>query len=203
MKKNFTLLLLGFTLPCSAQQPVGTAGKTISSTELTIEFAIGEIVTNSLQRDELIVTQGLLQPHSTMATNTNDIFDASFSFNYYPNPCQAHQGFNYQAVARNAQGQTLNNQSILVNYNILNNFSTGNAIYSETHTTSTNSVGLFKLTIGKESVGLGNFSSIGWSTGLKFLKVAVNNTVSGTVQLLSVPYALHSEFWSDSNDYFI
>lgn len=109
---------------------------------------------------------------------------------------QIPNGVNYQAVARNNSGNILPNKSIGIQFSILENSSTGNAVYIERHQTVTNNLGLFTLILGKGSGVLGNFSGINWKTGDKFLKVEIdpagsNNYINfGTTQLLSVPYAL-------------
>ena len=111
---------------------------------------------------------------------------------------QAQQAFPYQAVARDLSGNTLNNQSISIRFSIPDGSNVGPIIYSESHLTTTNSLGLFQLNIGQGAVITGNFTSIAWSGGSKFLQVeydpAGGNTYTamGTTQLLSVPYALYA-----------
>lgn len=112
---------------------------------------------------------------------------------------QSPQGLNYQAVARTVQGNIIPAQNISVRFSILDGSLNGPVLYQETHTTQTNSFGLFTLAIGKGTPVSGAFISINWGTGDKFLKVEISpQTTSGyqlqgTTQLLSVPYALYSE----------
>ena len=105
---------------------------------------------------------------------------------------QAPQGINYQAVARNLEGQVLSEQNVNVEFNILNESPNGSVIYSESHLAQTNLLGLFQLTIGGGDVIAGNFSSIDWSDGQKFLRVTIDGNLQGTTPLLSVPYALYA-----------
>jgi hypothetical protein len=105
---------------------------------------------------------------------------------------QAPQGLNYQAVARNAQGQPLVNQAIQTKFTLLQDSVTGAAVYGETHATTTNAFGLYSLTIGQGTAVLGTFSTMNWSNGRKFLKVEINNTLVGTTPFWSVPYALYA-----------
>ncbi|MDH7464508.1 hypothetical protein QEG73_24640 [Chitinophagaceae bacterium 26-R-25] len=112
--------------------------------------------------------------------------------------CQAPQALNYQAIARNADGSIISNQSVTVKFTVLENSANGTAIYQETHLATTNNFGLFTLSIGKGNATSGNFSSINWGSGSKFLSVEIalkGNAFSlqGTTQLLSVPYALYAE----------
>ncbi|RYY55788.1 MAG: hypothetical protein EOO09_09005, partial [Chitinophagaceae bacterium] len=112
---------------------------------------------------------------------------------------QTPQSLNYQAIARNASGQIIPSQSVGIRFSILNGSATGSALYTETHTTTTNKFGLFTLGIGNGTPVTGTFPLIDWSTGDKFLRVEVspaggsNYTIQGSTQLLSVPYALYAE----------
>lgn len=108
---------------------------------------------------------------------------------------QVPNAFSYQGVARNNTGQPLANQSVSIRAGILNSSATGTAVYEETHTTTTNAFGLFTLSIGSGTATTGSFAAIDWAVNTKFLKIEMdatggsNYTLSGTTQLLSVPYA--------------
>jgi hypothetical protein len=112
---------------------------------------------------------------------------------------QAPPAINYQAVARNASGAELANQTISLRFTFKNNSANGATVYQETHSgVSTNQFGLFTVEVGNGTPVSGTFGSINWATGAKFLKVEMdpNNGTSfldmGTTQLLSVPYALYA-----------
>lgn len=112
------------------------------------------------------------------------------------------QGINYQAVARDANGQELANQSLIVKFKIMTNLSPGPGYviqWEETHNLSTNDYGLFTTIIGNgtNSGGLlSSFADIDWGNEAHSLKVEVdygNGFVSmGTMPFQSVPYALSS-----------
>jgi hypothetical protein len=102
---------------------------------------------------------------------------------------QVPQGLNYQAVARDNQGQPKQNVNIDVKFTILQGSVNGMPIYTETHSDITNVFGLFTLTIG-QGITTDTFSNIDWSNGNKFLKVEIDNQLTGTTQLWSVPYSL-------------
>jgi uncharacterized protein (TIGR02145 family) len=84
---------------------------------------------------------------------------------------------------------------------ILQGTTNGTAVYTETQTLNTNVNGLVSTEIGGANsvVTLGNLSTIDWSSNTYYLKVetdiegGANYTISGTSQLLSVPYALHAK----------
>ena len=110
---------------------------------------------------------------------------------------QSPEKFTYQSIVRGSDGAVLTSAVIGFRLTILQDSSTGSAVYSETHTGDTNQNGLVTLIIG-DGTSSDNFSSIDWSTGQYFLKVEVdplggsNYLIEDTSQLLSVPYALYS-----------
>lgn len=105
--------------------------------------------------------------------------------------------FNYQAVCRDMTGAVIANQSITLRISIHDLTPTGMITYRETHAVTTNEFGLVNIAIGGGTVITGNFQTIPWGTGDKFLEVEINTGGGfisvGTSQLLSVPYALYSE----------
>lgn len=112
---------------------------------------------------------------------------------------QSPQSFTYQSVIRNASNQLVSNSSIGTKISILQGSATGSIVYSETHQASTNSNGLLSLVIGAGTVQNGTFSTINWGNGPYFIKTesdltgGTNYTLTGTQQLMSVPYALYAE----------
>jgi|ERR1043165_3084527 hypothetical protein len=111
---------------------------------------------------------------------------------------QVPQAINYQAVARDAAGNPLVNQNISVKYTIVDGFNGGALYYMETHHVTTNQFGLFTAAIGSGSVVVGDFGTIPWVTGHKFLKVEFDPnggsafTLMGSSEMLSVPFALYA-----------
>ncbi|OYU82748.1 MAG: hypothetical protein CFE24_14325 [Flavobacterium sp. BFFFF2] len=104
----------------------------------------------------------------------------------------------YQSVVRNASNQILANQSIGVKISIVEGSITGTVVYSEAHTTTTNASGLFTLEAGGGTPTTGTFSAINWGNGSHYIKSEIdvtggtNYALSGTMELLSVPYALYA-----------
>jgi hypothetical protein len=111
---------------------------------------------------------------------------------------QSPQRFNYQAVARTAQGAVLPNQNVRVRASIIDSTLNGRTLYSEVHNVATNQLGLFNLAIGGGTTSVGTMNSINWTRSDKFLRIELdpaggsNFTLSGTTQLLSVPFALNA-----------
>ena len=113
---------------------------------------------------------------------------------------QAPAGINYQAVARDTDGEPLANQLISVRFALKDGAPTGTEIFAETHTgINTNDLGLFTLTIGEGANITGDLSTIDWGTADRFLTISIDEnggssfTELATIQLLSVPYALHAQ----------
>lgn len=111
---------------------------------------------------------------------------------------QSPEIISYQAVVRDANNNLVSDQMIGMQISILQGSSSGTASYVETHTPVSNANGLVSIEIGAGSVVSGSLSTIDWANGPFFLKSetdtngGTNYTISGTSQLLSVPYALHA-----------
>jgi hypothetical protein len=111
---------------------------------------------------------------------------------------QAPEKMSYQAVVRDAANTLVTNQSVVMQISILETTITGVSVYTETHTVTTNINGLLSLEIGTGSTS-DDFSAIDWSAGPYFIKTETDPTgdttytITGTSQLLSVPYALHAK----------
>jgi hypothetical protein len=113
---------------------------------------------------------------------------------------QSPEAFKYQAIARDAGGNVLANQSVSLKISILKTSDTGTPVYVETHYAITNGFGLVNLNIGGGTVVWGNFSNIDWGSDNYFIKVEMDPAggtsyqAMGTSQLLSVPYALYAKY---------
>ncbi|WP_052172561.1 DUF1566 domain-containing protein [Psychroserpens jangbogonensis] len=109
---------------------------------------------------------------------------------------QAPEKMSYQAVVRDAGNAIVSNQAVGMQISILQD---ATAVYVETQTPTTNANGLVSIQIGMGSVVSGDFSAIDWSAGPYFIKTETDPTggttytITGTSELLSVPYALHSK----------
>ena len=112
---------------------------------------------------------------------------------------QTPQSFKYQAVARDAGGDVVADQSVGMQISILQGSISGTAVYVETFMPTTNEFGLINLNIGAGAVVSGDITTIDWSADTYFMKIEMDITGGttyiefGTSQLLSVPYALHAK----------
>jgi hypothetical protein len=112
---------------------------------------------------------------------------------------QAPQKMSYQAVIRNTSNALITSSPVGMQISILQGSTTGSVVYAETQTTNTNANGLVSLEIGNGTVVTGTFAAINWANGPYFIKTETDPTggtaytISGTSELLSVPYALHAK----------
>ncbi len=117
---------------------------------------------------------------------------------------QSPNSFKYQATARTSQGELVVNQEVGMRVSVIHDDPTGEVVYQEIFSTTTNSFGLININIG-EGVSEDNFSQIQWSEGAFFIKIEMDVNGGndyqdfGTSQLLSVPYALYSNTSGSSN----
>ncbi len=125
----------------------------------------------------------ILQPFSVLAQNVPE-------------------GITYQGLARDVSNAVLVNQNISIKVGIYAPAITGTLEWEETHTLTTNQLGLFAFIIGQgTSTGSGSltgFTSINWGANPHFTKISMDVTGGSsfldmdTIQYWSVPYALHS-----------
>jgi hypothetical protein len=117
---------------------------------------------------------------------------------------QAPNKMSYQAVIRNNSNTLVINQLVGMKISILQGSVIGTAVYIETQNPTTNINGLISIEIGGGTNVSGSFSSIDWGNGPYFIKTetdpngGTNYSITGTSQLLSVPFALYSTKSEDS-----
>ena len=111
---------------------------------------------------------------------------------------QAPNLMSYQAVIWDGSGNLVSEKMVSIKISILQGSVTGTSVYSETHRVQTNVNGLVSLMIGGGSNATGKIADINWGGGSYFLKTetdptgGVNFSITGTTQLVSVPYSLYS-----------
>ena len=111
---------------------------------------------------------------------------------------QSPEKMSYQAVVRDASNALVTTQAVGMQISILQGSATGTVVYIETQTPTTNANGLVSLEIGTGTLVSGDFTTIDWANGTYFIKTETDPTggttytITGTSQLMSVPYALHA-----------
>ena len=112
---------------------------------------------------------------------------------------QAPEKMSYQAVVRDGSNNLVASSTVGMRIQLLQDSEFGDAVYVETQTPTSNANGLVSLEIGEGIVVSGTFASIDWANGPYFIKTetdptgGTSYTITGTSQLLSVPYALHAK----------
>ena len=103
---------------------------------------------------------------------------------------QSPPSFNYQAILRDASGHLLAKQEVEIGIALLQGSATGSEVFSEIHSITTNEFGLVNLQIG--SLNTSDMQAINWTDGPFFIQISVDETIMGTSQLFSVPFAMHA-----------
>ncbi len=125
---------------------------------------------------------------------------------------QSPEKMSYQAVIRNSSDALITNTGIAMQISILQGSASGTAVYTETQTPTTNSNGLVSIELGGGTVVSGNFSTINWANGPYFVKIetdpdgatgGISYTITGTSQLLSVPYALYAKTAGSTSGHYV
>lgn len=112
---------------------------------------------------------------------------------------QSPEKMSYQAVVRDGNNVLVTSTAVGMQISILQGSTSGTAVYIETQTPTTNANGLVSVELGNGTVMSGNFTTIDWTNGPYFIKTETDPTggttysITGTSQLLSVPYALHAK----------
>ena len=111
---------------------------------------------------------------------------------------QSPNKMSYQAVIRNTSNALVASSNVGMRISILQTSPSGTAVYVETQTPAPNTNGLVSIEIGGGTVVLGSFATIDWANGPYFVKTetdpsgGTSYSITGTSQLLSVPYALYA-----------
>lgn len=122
----------------------------------------------------------------------------TFALYLVPSFAQSPEKMSYQAIVRDASNNLVKNQVVGMQISILQASAEGAAIYTETQTPTTNANGLVSIEIGTGAT-TDDLSTIDWAIGPYFIKTETDPTgntsytITGTSQLLSVPYALHAK----------
>lgn len=122
---------------------------------------------------------------------------------------QSPDKISYQAVIRNSSNKLIVNTAVGMRISILQTTATGTAVYVETQKPTTNLNGLASIEIGNGTVVSGTFATIDWSKGPYFIKTetdpngGTSYTITGTSQLLSVPYALYAKTAGNGTTHFV
>jgi hypothetical protein len=112
---------------------------------------------------------------------------------------QSPEKMSYQAVVRNSSDALVATQALGMQISILQGGATGTPVYVETQTPTTNANGLVTIEIGTGTLVSGDFTTIDWANDTYFIQTETDPTggttytITGTSQLMSVPYALHSK----------
>jgi uncharacterized protein (TIGR02145 family) len=123
---------------------------------------------------------------------------AIYSFGLSSLYAQVPDAINFQAIARDADGEVMANTNIQLRLTILEGAADGTEVYQELRALTTNDYGSFSFQIGRDAnyITVGTFDEIDWAGNSKFLKIDYDPTNTftfdlslGTIEFVSVPYA--------------
>jgi len=112
---------------------------------------------------------------------------------------QSPEKMSYQTIIRDGDKMIVANSTAGIQVSLLQGSESGTAVFVETHTPISNENGLITIEIGEGTVVSGDFTAIDWSNGPYYLKIetdpngGTDYTITGTSQMLSIPYVLHSK----------
>ena len=107
------------------------------------------------------------------------------------------QGFNYQSTVRNSNNSIAANTVVKFKFYIRQNSDSGTIIYTETHQTQTNNLGVVNLVIGQGTATVGNFSQINWTSATYYLGIEYN--INSTCQWIPVSTGANGQVMSKCN----
>jgi len=117
---------------------------------------------------------------------------------------QAPNAFNYHGTAIDKKGKPLSGKTITIQVGLKEGLM-GNVFYQEMHTTTTDNKGVFSEQVSRGDKQTGNFDAIAYpAMDSRYLNIDIdpkggfNFQHMGSIELLSVPYALYGED-ADSN----
>ena len=120
---------------------------------------------------------------------------STFYFGLFTLKAQAPEKMSYQSIVRDASNNLVTNTQVGLQVRILQGSAIGTEVYNETQSPTTNTNGLLSVEIGGQT----GFDTITWANGPYFIETSIDPlggnsyTITGTSQLLSVPYALHAK----------
>ena len=107
-------------------------------------------------------------------------------------------GFSYQAVVRDAQGELVDNSKVGLRLTLSSDKDGKQVLYRETHKPTTNAYGVLSVTVGTGTPDNGkSLSSVTWSSNV-WMRVEIDPnggtsyTDMGTTKLQAVPFAYYA-----------
>jgi hypothetical protein len=94
------------------------------------------------------------------------------------------EGLNYQAIARDADGNIMSDARIGIRIELLKGDAGDEVEYRELHHVRTDANGQFSLVIGHGQIEVGEFKAIKWEEGNKWLQFSVDIDETGDYELM-------------------
>jgi hypothetical protein len=88
MQIKILLVLILVSQELIGQNTISATGNSLSNSNATVEYCIGQIASTTLIGSNMNVTQGLLQPNIQVTVGIHDTFDKEYMLSAFPNPTQ-------------------------------------------------------------------------------------------------------------------
>ena len=88
---------------------------------------------------------------------------------------QTPHAIKYQAVVRDTNAVLLTNQAVSLRVSIRSGSAAGTIVFQETHSETSNSVGLISLAIGTGTPVSGSLAGIDWGTTTFFMQIEMDS----------------------------
>ncbi len=147
----------------------------------------------TLNLDHYLKSKHLITMNTRLLLTLSFLFFCLFAFAQGVPP-----GINYQAVARDAKGAPLAEQTIQLKISLLAGDAQGKTVYEETHSVRTGALGMFSIVVGQGQTLSGDFTRVPWSEYQIWMELAVDEAGNGNYlplsasRLMAVPYAFHA-----------
>lgn len=112
----------------------------------------------------------------------------------------AQSGFTFQSVIRDSDGVPQTNVSVYLQFSIHEGSETGNIVYQERQTPTTDDYGYISVSIGQGQVVSGDYSTIDWSSGLMFLSIDCSDNEGGQFSEISTSLINSAPFVGPKGD---
>ncbi|MGB3080416.1 MAG: hypothetical protein WBB31_15155, partial [Saprospiraceae bacterium] len=104
------------------------------------------------------------------------------------------QGFNYQSIVRNDDGDPQPGRVVFLKFDILEGSPTGTVLYSETQDPQTDAYGWFSVEVGSGIPLFGNITDVNWNSGPKYLRVECGEGQQGPYAEITTSQINNSAF---------
>lgn len=113
MKKIIVLTLICFSIQSEAQQVIGAAGTTTTTSQGSVSYTVGEIAIQTTETSSGTVSEGVQQAYEIYKVGVTELALGS-SINVYPNPTNGQLTLNTTNFSKNLSYELYDSQGKLI-----------------------------------------------------------------------------------------